>query len=124
LRLPAYAVNRSKRLIKAPKLFWGDTGIALHLVGTEPQGSHLENLVLHDLLARRPSGSGGTGVLAHDHRRGGGFRDRGRGQLLPIEVKASPSPRLADCAHLRSCSTPAAASNGSPPMCWRLRGGE
>ena len=24
------------------------------------------------------------------------------GKLLPIEVKASPSPRLADCAHLRS----------------------
>jgi predicted nucleic acid-binding protein len=23
-----------------------------------------------------------------------------------------------------SCSTPAAASNGSAPMCWRLRGGE
>ncbi|MFN7897874.1 MAG: hypothetical protein ACK5Q6_17270 [Cyanobacteriota bacterium] len=35
------------------------------------------------------------------------------GKLLPIEVKASASPRLADCAHLRSCSTPAAASNGS-----------
>jgi len=45
------------------------------------------------------------------------------GKLLPIDVKASASPRLADCAHLRSCSTPSAASNGSHPMCWRLRGG-
>jgi hypothetical protein len=35
------------------------------------------------------------------------------GKLLPIEVKASASPRLADCAHLRSFSTPSAASNGS-----------
>jgi predicted AAA+ superfamily ATPase len=47
--LPAYAVNRTKRLIKAPKLFWGDTGIALHLAGSEPQGSHLENLVTLEL---------------------------------------------------------------------------
>lgn len=31
VRLPAYAVNRAKRLIKAPKIYWGDTGIALHL---------------------------------------------------------------------------------------------
>jgi predicted AAA+ superfamily ATPase len=28
VRLPAYAVNRTKRLIKAPKIYWGDTGIA------------------------------------------------------------------------------------------------
>ena len=53
VRLPAYAVNRTKRLIKAPKLYWGDTGIALHLAGSEPQGSHLENLVLQDLLVWR-----------------------------------------------------------------------
>ena len=25
-QIPAYAVNRTKRLIKAPKLYWGDTG--------------------------------------------------------------------------------------------------
>ncbi|MGH8306550.1 MAG: ATP-binding protein [Steroidobacteraceae bacterium] len=35
VRLPAYAVNRTKRLIKAPKIYWGDTGVALHLTGTE-----------------------------------------------------------------------------------------
>ena len=31
VRLPAYAVNRTKRLIKAPKLYWADTGLAMHL---------------------------------------------------------------------------------------------
>ena len=37
VRLPAYAVNRTKRLIKSPKLYWGDTGVAGHLSGeTEP----------------------------------------------------------------------------------------
>src|SRR5436309_12742705 len=33
VRLQAYAVNRTKRLIKAPKLYWADTGLALHLSG-------------------------------------------------------------------------------------------
>lgn len=27
VRLPAYAVNRTRRLIKSPKLYWGDTGV-------------------------------------------------------------------------------------------------
>lgn len=31
MRLPAYAVNRTKRLVKSPKIFWGDNGVALHL---------------------------------------------------------------------------------------------
>src|SRR5690606_36447774 len=54
VRVPAYAANRTKRLIKSPKLYWGDTGLALHLAGlAEPAGAHLENLVLHDLLAWR-----------------------------------------------------------------------
>jgi predicted AAA+ superfamily ATPase len=54
VRLPAYAVNRTKRLMRSPKLYWGDTGLALHLAGLdEPGGPHLENLVLNDLLAWR-----------------------------------------------------------------------
>lgn len=54
IRLPAYSVNRTRRLIKAPKLYWCDTALALHLAGeTEPRGAHLENLVLTDLLAWR-----------------------------------------------------------------------
>ena len=52
VRLPAYAVNRTKRLIKSPKLYWCDTRLALHLSGhPPPSGAHLENLVLQDLLA-------------------------------------------------------------------------
>ena len=40
VRLPAYAVNRTKRLIKSPKLYWGDTGVGLHLAqGAEPDGA-------------------------------------------------------------------------------------
>lgn len=45
VRLPAYAVNRTKRLIKAPKIFRGDTGVALHLTGVhEPEGAQLAHV--------------------------------------------------------------------------------
>lgn len=38
VRLPAFAVNRTRRLIKAPKLYWSDTALALFLAGeTEPR---------------------------------------------------------------------------------------
>jgi len=54
IRLAAFAVNRTRRLIKAPQLYWSDTALALFLAGeTEPRGPHLENLVLMDLLAWR-----------------------------------------------------------------------
>jgi uncharacterized protein len=33
VRVPAYAVNRTKRLMKSPKVFWSDTGLALRLAG-------------------------------------------------------------------------------------------
>ncbi|MFM7171092.1 MAG: ATP-binding protein [Cyanobium sp.] len=104
VRLPAYAVNRTKRLIKAPKLYWGDTGIALHLAGAEPQGCHLENLVLQDLLAWRDARVA-RAELGYWRTTLGEEVDlviEAGGKLLPIEVKATASPRLADCAHLRT----------------------
>jgi predicted AAA+ superfamily ATPase len=105
VRLPAYAVNRTKRLIKAPKLYWGDTGVALHLAGAEePAGAHLENLVLHDLLAwrdaRRERAEIGYWRTASGEEVD--FVIEAGGRLLPIEVKAGARPRLADSAHLRS----------------------
>jgi predicted AAA+ superfamily ATPase len=105
VRLPAYAVNRTKRLIKTPKVYWGDLGVALHLAGmAQPEGAHLENLVLHDLLAwrdarlaraelgywRTATGEEVDFVIESDDR------------LLPVEVKAAARPRLGDAAHLRS----------------------
>ncbi len=54
VRLEPYAVNRTLRLIKTPKLYWSDPGLALHLGGqAEPGGSQLESLVLGDLIAWR-----------------------------------------------------------------------
>ncbi len=105
VRLPAYAVNRTKRLIKTPKLYWGDTGVALHLAGTpEPEGAHLENLVLHDLLVWRDArldraelGYWRTAVGEEVD-----FVIEAEGRLLPVEIKAGARPRLGDAAHLRS----------------------
>ncbi len=104
-RLPAYAVNRTKRLIKSPKLYWGDTGVALHLAaGAEPGGAHLENLVLADLLAWRDARLD-PAELFYWRTAIGEEVDlviESGGRLLPIEIKASARPRLADAAHLRS----------------------
>ena len=105
VRLPAYAVNRTKRLIKAPKIYWADTGLALHLAGhRDPQGAHLENLVLHDLCAWRDARDGRAEVC-YWRTAAGEEVDlvvESGGRLLPIEVKATTHPRLGDAASLRS----------------------
>lgn len=105
VRLPAYAVNRTRRLIKAQKLYWGDTGVALHMAGdAEPGGAVLENLVLGDLLAWRDARLE-RAELAYWRTASGeevDFVVEAAGRLLPIEVKAGTRPRLADATHLRS----------------------
>ena len=105
VRLPAYAVNRTKRLIKAPKIYWVDTGVALHLSAVEePCGAHLENLVLHDLLAWRDARieRAELGYWRTTIGEEVDFVIEAGGKLLPIEVKATARPRLADAAHLRT----------------------
>jgi predicted AAA+ superfamily ATPase len=105
VRLPAYAVNRTRRLIKAPKLYWGDTGVALHLAGEdEPGGALLENLVFGDLLAWRDARleRAEVGYWRTASGEEVDFVVEAGGKLLPIEVKTGARPRLADAAHLRS----------------------
>ena len=105
VRLPAYSVNRTKRLLKAPKLYWGDTGLGLHLAElAEPQGAHLENLVLGDLLAWRDARAGRAEVLYWRTAAGEevDFVIEAGDALLPIEIKATANPRLRDTTRLRS----------------------
>lgn len=104
VRLPAYSVNRTKRLIKAPKLYWHDTGMAVHLAGQPPGGAQLENMVVNDVIAwrdalrpraevsywRTASGEEVDLVIEDD------------GMLLAVEIKATTKPRLADARHLQS----------------------
>ncbi|MEX0899845.1 MAG: ATP-binding protein [Gammaproteobacteria bacterium] len=104
MRLPAYATNRTKRLIKSPKLYWADTGLALFLGGGAPSGAHLENLILSDLAAWRDARLEPT-ELSYWRTASGeevDFVIETEGGLLPIEVKASSRPTLADAKHLQA----------------------
>jgi predicted AAA+ superfamily ATPase len=91
VRLPAYAVNRTKRLIKATKLYWSDAGLAMQLSGeTTPRGAHLENMILCDLLAWTATRPERTEILYWRTAIGQevDFVIERKGTLLPIEVKA------------------------------------
>jgi predicted AAA+ superfamily ATPase len=104
--LPAYAVNRTKRLIKTPKAYWSDTGLALRLAGIEsPTGAHLENLVLSDLIAWREGNVSDRPGLFYWRTATGEEVDlvveRGSA-LLGVEVRATMRPRASDTKHLRT----------------------
>ena len=105
IRLQAYSVNRTKRLIKAPKLYWCDTALALHLAGeTEPRGAHLENLVLMDLLAWRDTQARRPEVLYWRTATGEevDFMIETPTRTVPIEVKAATKVSPADARGLES----------------------
>ncbi len=106
VRLPAYAVNRTKRLIKSPKAYWCDTALSMRLAGvSRPGGCHLENLVLSDLLVFRDCAVGDRPELFYWRTATGDEVDfvveRG-GDLLAVEVKTGSRAATADAAHLRT----------------------
>jgi len=110
-RLPVYGANPSKRLIKAPKLYWTDSGLAAHLVGltglsavekSPRTGALLENLILTGLLAWRESVHPRP-ELFYWRTAGGAEVDfvieRGA-RLLPVEIKKAKQVGLSDIRHL------------------------
>lgn len=104
VRLRAYTANRGKRLVKKPKLYWGDTGVALRLAGNPaPNGAHLENLVLQDLLVWRDARPDRAEVFYWRTAMGDevDFVIEADRRLLPVEVKATthPGPRDARGLH-------------------------
>lgn len=111
-RLPAYARNRTKRLVKSPKLLWLDPALAAFLAGLHTAGALraareagglFENLVAHHVrllaqfLVPRPrlahwrtvAGQEVDLVLEHGKR------------LIAFEAKMSERPHDADAAGLR-----------------------
>ena len=105
LRVPAYAVSRGKRLVKTPKLYWGDLGLALHLAGEpQPTGAHLENLVLLDLVSWQTGRAERPEILYWRTTVGEevDFVIEAAGRHLPIEVKSTSRPRLGDTSGIRS----------------------
>jgi predicted AAA+ superfamily ATPase len=108
VRLEAYSVNRTKRLIKTPKLYWNDPALALHLAHaggeTEPAGAHFENLVFCDLLAWRDLHAPRAAVTYWRTAAGHevDFVLERRRQLVGVEVKAGPRPSMKDVRGLNA----------------------
>jgi uncharacterized protein len=105
VRIDAYAVNRTKRLIKSPKAYWSDTGLAMYLAGeSTPRGAHLENLVLSDLLAWRDALTRRPSVMHWRTAKGDEVDfvvELPDDTLLAVEVKATTRPGHGDAAALR-----------------------
>ncbi len=112
-RLPPWFSNRASRLVKAPKLHLGDTGLACSLLGVGTDalavdralfGHLLETFVFQELRSQ-------ASWHAHDHTFSH-FRDqnmqevdivieRGARALAGVEVKASATVRTSDFSGLR-----------------------
>jgi uncharacterized protein len=104
VRTPAYAVNRTKRLIKSPKAYWSDTGLALYLAEEpDPTGAHFENLILADLVAWRDTLTPPPTILYWRTVEGAevDFVIEWRRKLLAVELKVGNVPTYRDTRALR-----------------------
>ncbi len=103
LRVESYTVNRNKRLVKQPRLYWSDPGLAIHLAGgIEPTGAHLENLIAGDLFAWREIRTHRPNILFWRTSKGAevDFVIETPRALIPVEVKSRQQLRVADARHL------------------------
>jgi predicted AAA+ superfamily ATPase len=112
-RLPAFTVNRGKRLAKSPRLLWVDSGLAAHLAGYREKS---------ELTAGRPWGAWLEAWAGHQLRAWAAARDprpelstwrtsagqevdfiieSGR-RILPLEVKATARPVGSDLRGLEA----------------------
>jgi uncharacterized protein len=104
VRLPCYAINRTKRLIKSPKIYWCDTALAHRLAG-EPElnGAYLENQVLSDLLVWRDAHASDHPGLFYWRTTRGEEVDlviEHRSQVIAVEVKSATRVNARDAIHL------------------------
>ena len=105
VRVPAYARTGTGRLVKSPKLYWGDAGLGWHLAGAEtPTGFHFENVVALDLMAWRGLTRPRPEVM---HWRTAkqdevDFVIEHRGRLVGVEIKTSKRVSLGDANGLRA----------------------
>jgi len=100
LRLPPYFSNRSKQLVKNPKIYFSEVGLASHLLGIEDasqmsrdplRGSLFENLVVVEAYKKRLNANRDPRLFFL--RTAKGFeidliQESGR-QLVPMEIKSS-----------------------------------
>lgn len=102
-RLPAWHRNIGKRLVKSPKVYVRDTGVAHTLLGIRDKeallghpvvGQTWESFVIETLIATSPDGS-----EAHYYRTSNGTEvdlllTLPNGELWAIEVKRSSAPKI------------------------------
>jgi predicted AAA+ superfamily ATPase len=112
-RLRPFSVRRSKRLVKSPKLYGWDSGLAAHLAGIRDkrdltssglEGAILENAVLASAHASMEAGGLATEVFYWRTSLGEEVDfviERG-GKLLPVEVKGSRRARSSDTRHVET----------------------
>ncbi|MFN0207098.1 MAG: ATP-binding protein [Planctomycetota bacterium] len=115
-RVPAWSSNLGKRIVRSPKIFFFDSGLAAHLQGinikawNEPatrRGQLLENFVFGEL--EKQLGWSETRANLYHYRSHAGdevdfiLEDR-KGRIVGIEVKASATPGAAD-APLKKLAT-------------------
>ncbi len=111
--LSAWSSNLGKRLVKAPKLFMVDTGLACHLVGLDEEGLRrggeiagrvFENFVVLELF-KHASWSDDPVGLYHFRSQAGQEVDvvieGSGGRVVGVEIKLSASPSPRDFAGLK-----------------------
>ncbi|MGB9618297.1 MAG: ATP-binding protein, partial [Desulfomonilaceae bacterium] len=115
--LPAWTPNLGKRIVKSPKLFMTDTGLACHLVGIgedrlrdrgEIVGRLFENFVVMELY-KHASWSRDLVRLFHFRAHPGTEVDviieDGSGNVIGVEVKFSRSPSAKDFSGLKALAS-------------------
>ena len=107
-RLPPFFANIGKRMVKAPKLFWNDTGLAAHLCGIPTAerlgadspllGRMVETLLMMEIQALLPLADEPAHlfhVRTHDGLEVDGLLAVGN-RHLPFEIKASRTVTASD----------------------------
>lgn len=113
-RLPAWSVNLGKRLIKAPKIMFCDTGLACHLLGADAnrlntdgllKGRLLENFVANELLKQATWQK--NRIRLFHYRSASGQKidlilEDQQGRIVALEVKASHTIQSTDFTPMRA----------------------
>jgi len=114
--VPAWSANLGLRLVKSPKLYLGDTGLAAHLAGVtadrllaEPGllGPIFENFVVMETV--KAAGVRAIMPSVHHYRTSAGLEvdillEAPDGRLVGIEIKASSTVTSSDFRSLRALS--------------------
>lgn len=110
-KLPPFFTNIGKRMVKAPKLYWNDVGLAAHLCGITSLetlrkgmmfGRLTETLLIMEIQALLPLAQSPAKffhVRTHDGLEVDGLLEIGQ-RYLPFEIKASQTVTVSDATQI------------------------